>query len=343
MVKPQFEVGRDRVGSGGVVRDPEAREDAVRGVIEAIEAEGGRAAGTADSGLPGPEGQPRDFVLAVDAARRDERRAPPCGSAEPISIEQAGRGQAGAAADPPRARGHRLDPARRPLDPRRRPASRCWSRRARWSSTAALVAVLVERRHGPAPGRRGPHPGAGRRRQHPARAGAGGRLRRAGDRRQLRPRRLPGLDRARDARARPAPRPRRRVRHPRAAVAEGRVGRGRGAGGQRPRPLPRRRGAHRRPHLRGRRRAGGHRALRRRGPEHAGRLDRLQPRRRRADGLVAGALLRDLLHRPPPPRQPPAGDRRRGAADRHQQRPGGRLRHPGRRPADRARCARAAR
>jgi 23S rRNA (cytidine1920-2'-O)/16S rRNA (cytidine1409-2'-O)-methyltransferase len=68
MVKPQFEVGRERVGSGGVVRDPQARADAVRGVIEAIEAEGGRAAGTADSGLPGPRGNREIFVLALDAA-----------------------------------------------------------------------------------------------------------------------------------------------------------------------------------------------------------------------------------------------------------------------------------
>jgi 23S rRNA (cytidine1920-2'-O)/16S rRNA (cytidine1409-2'-O)-methyltransferase len=62
MVKPQFEVGRDRVGSGGVVRDPAAREDAVRGVVEVIEAEGGRILGTADSGLPGPKGNRETFV-----------------------------------------------------------------------------------------------------------------------------------------------------------------------------------------------------------------------------------------------------------------------------------------
>ena len=67
MVKPQFEVGRDRVGSAGVVRDPEAREDAVRGVVEVIEAEGGRILGTADSGLPGPKGNRETFVLAADA------------------------------------------------------------------------------------------------------------------------------------------------------------------------------------------------------------------------------------------------------------------------------------
>ena len=32
MVKPQFEVGKERLGKGGVVRDPELRADAVRGV-----------------------------------------------------------------------------------------------------------------------------------------------------------------------------------------------------------------------------------------------------------------------------------------------------------------------
>ena len=66
MVKPQFEVGRQRVGSGGVVRDPEARQDAVRGVVDVIEAEGGRILGTADSGLPGPKGNRETFVLAAD-------------------------------------------------------------------------------------------------------------------------------------------------------------------------------------------------------------------------------------------------------------------------------------
>ena len=67
MVKPQFEVGRDRVGSGGVVRDDAAREDAVRGVMEVIEREGGRVLGTADAGLPGPKGNREVFVHAADA------------------------------------------------------------------------------------------------------------------------------------------------------------------------------------------------------------------------------------------------------------------------------------
>lgn len=65
MVKPQFEVGRDNVGSGGVVRDPALRHDAVMRVVQAIEESGGRVAGAADSGTPGPKGNREVFVLAL--------------------------------------------------------------------------------------------------------------------------------------------------------------------------------------------------------------------------------------------------------------------------------------
>jgi 23S rRNA (cytidine1920-2'-O)/16S rRNA (cytidine1409-2'-O)-methyltransferase len=67
MVKPQFEVGRARVGSGGVVRDEDAREDAVRGVAEMIESWGGRVIGRADAGLPGPKGNREVFLHCADA------------------------------------------------------------------------------------------------------------------------------------------------------------------------------------------------------------------------------------------------------------------------------------
>ena len=40
MVKPQFEVGKDRVGKGGVVRDPALRAEAVLGVADAAAARG---------------------------------------------------------------------------------------------------------------------------------------------------------------------------------------------------------------------------------------------------------------------------------------------------------------
>jgi 23S rRNA (cytidine1920-2'-O)/16S rRNA (cytidine1409-2'-O)-methyltransferase len=71
LVKPQFEVGRDRVGSGGVVRDPELRAGAVRRVAEAIAATGGTVTGVAGSGLPGPKGNREVFVAASGPARAD--------------------------------------------------------------------------------------------------------------------------------------------------------------------------------------------------------------------------------------------------------------------------------
>ncbi len=63
MVKPQFEVGRDNVGSGGVVRDPSLRREAVLGVARAVQASGGSVAGAADSGTPGPKGNREVFLL----------------------------------------------------------------------------------------------------------------------------------------------------------------------------------------------------------------------------------------------------------------------------------------
>jgi 23S rRNA (cytidine1920-2'-O)/16S rRNA (cytidine1409-2'-O)-methyltransferase len=68
LVKPQFEVGREAVGRGGVVRDPALREQAVHAVARAVGASGGRVLGTADSGLPGPKGNREVFLHAVDAA-----------------------------------------------------------------------------------------------------------------------------------------------------------------------------------------------------------------------------------------------------------------------------------
>jgi 23S rRNA (cytidine1920-2'-O)/16S rRNA (cytidine1409-2'-O)-methyltransferase len=62
MVKPQFEVGRDKVGKGGVVRDPEARAEAVERVAEFGRSLGASVRGTASSGLPGPAGNLETFV-----------------------------------------------------------------------------------------------------------------------------------------------------------------------------------------------------------------------------------------------------------------------------------------
>jgi 23S rRNA (cytidine1920-2'-O)/16S rRNA (cytidine1409-2'-O)-methyltransferase len=62
MVKPQFEVGRERVGKGGVVRDDVARADAVERVREAAAALGYAARGEAESRLPGPAGNREVFL-----------------------------------------------------------------------------------------------------------------------------------------------------------------------------------------------------------------------------------------------------------------------------------------
>ncbi|HZU55973.1 MAG TPA: TlyA family RNA methyltransferase [Actinocrinis sp.] len=62
MVKPQFEVGRDRLGSGGVVRDPGLHADAVRTVADAAWALGLGVLGITASPLPGPSGNVEYFV-----------------------------------------------------------------------------------------------------------------------------------------------------------------------------------------------------------------------------------------------------------------------------------------
>lgn len=62
MVKPQFEVGKDRVGSGGVVRDPKLRVDAVLGVLAAAAEAGLSARGVVASPLPGPSGNVEYFA-----------------------------------------------------------------------------------------------------------------------------------------------------------------------------------------------------------------------------------------------------------------------------------------
>ena len=62
LVKPQFEVGREQVGKGGVVRDDAARAGAVAAVRAAAEALGWRAAGEAESRLAGPKGNREVFL-----------------------------------------------------------------------------------------------------------------------------------------------------------------------------------------------------------------------------------------------------------------------------------------
>jgi len=62
LVKPQFEAGRENVGKGGIVRDPEAQQYAVDRVREAVDELGGETLAVMDSPILGMEGN-REFLL----------------------------------------------------------------------------------------------------------------------------------------------------------------------------------------------------------------------------------------------------------------------------------------
>ncbi len=69
MVKPQFEVGRARVGKGGVVRLAEDRRAALVGVGNSARALGMQLLGFYSSGLPGPKGNRETFVWLAEPGR----------------------------------------------------------------------------------------------------------------------------------------------------------------------------------------------------------------------------------------------------------------------------------
>ncbi len=66
LVKPQFEVGRERVGGGGVVRDAAVRRSALVDVGRAALGVGAAVVGYYSSQLPGPKGNRETFVWLVD-------------------------------------------------------------------------------------------------------------------------------------------------------------------------------------------------------------------------------------------------------------------------------------
>jgi 23S rRNA (cytidine1920-2'-O)/16S rRNA (cytidine1409-2'-O)-methyltransferase len=69
MIKPQFEVGRNRVGKGGVVREPALRRETLVTVARFGASLGASVCGFASSGLPGPKGNRETFVWLAEAAR----------------------------------------------------------------------------------------------------------------------------------------------------------------------------------------------------------------------------------------------------------------------------------
>lgn len=71
MVKPQFEVGRERLGRGGVVRDPAQHESAVLDVMACAARLGAPAVAVAASSLPGPSGNREFFCWFEPGAPHD--------------------------------------------------------------------------------------------------------------------------------------------------------------------------------------------------------------------------------------------------------------------------------
>jgi 23S rRNA (cytidine1920-2'-O)/16S rRNA (cytidine1409-2'-O)-methyltransferase len=69
LVKPQFELGKEKVGKGGVVRDAGDRRDAIRRVAEAAQQAALVVRGLASSGLPGPKGNRETFVWAARSGK----------------------------------------------------------------------------------------------------------------------------------------------------------------------------------------------------------------------------------------------------------------------------------
>jgi 23S rRNA (cytidine1920-2'-O)/16S rRNA (cytidine1409-2'-O)-methyltransferase len=68
LVKPQFELGRGRVGKGGVVRAAEDRREALIGAGQAALALGAAVVGYYSSELPGPKGNRETFIWLADPA-----------------------------------------------------------------------------------------------------------------------------------------------------------------------------------------------------------------------------------------------------------------------------------
>lgn len=75
LVKPQFEVGKERVGKGGVVRDRETRIDAIHEAAVAAVDAGCLVSGACSSGLPGPAGNQEAFLWLQRATAEPQQDA----------------------------------------------------------------------------------------------------------------------------------------------------------------------------------------------------------------------------------------------------------------------------
>jgi len=75
LIKPQFEVGPDRVGKGGVVRDPALHREVCDRIAAWLATQGWRVLGVVESPIRGPEGNV-EFLVAAERGPRSTAGAP---------------------------------------------------------------------------------------------------------------------------------------------------------------------------------------------------------------------------------------------------------------------------
>jgi len=82
LIKPQFEAGRQDVGKGGVVRDPEARQRAIQKVLDWAAANQWQLGQGMDCPVPGPKGNVEWLQLMRTPAAPANARVPECQNAK---------------------------------------------------------------------------------------------------------------------------------------------------------------------------------------------------------------------------------------------------------------------
>jgi 23S rRNA (cytidine1920-2'-O)/16S rRNA (cytidine1409-2'-O)-methyltransferase len=96
LVKPQFEAGREHVGKGGVVRDPDVHREVLGRVGTWLAEHGAAVLGVCDSGHPGPKGNVEYFISFCDgrAPLAAGRLDPAAAAARAVEAVTAGDGDA---------------------------------------------------------------------------------------------------------------------------------------------------------------------------------------------------------------------------------------------------------
>ena len=73
LIKPQFEAGREKVGKGGVIRDPAVREEVVHNILEAAYREGFSSMGIMESPIKGASGNVEFLAHLVWEGKRKSK------------------------------------------------------------------------------------------------------------------------------------------------------------------------------------------------------------------------------------------------------------------------------